>query len=314
MRHNSREFLKEIVLRAGDFGPIPEYLSAVRIVDIDASDSVKVRAYASEREAEQQQVLLDRLAGKINYPELLGRWRQYLIFRFLEIQTQGSEDLERHIYSYIGKFLAILNSEEEHNTSLKDLDDEFFTWLERLRAMRMIPAQTAQKARSHYIQTRPPNFPVNLDYWDAMPHNFGLADRTVYLLDEKHIRPSYPGVGLIKPSFIFTPQQWREVRAGYQSVTSLRLFDEHQPFLEFYYLVVALHFYSLIAEAGRVTLDRNARFLHYRDLLIRQVSAGDWLDHLLGEFQLFTNYPAQIPTYVRRRASAFRARLRGPRL
>jgi hypothetical protein len=147
-----------------------------------------------------------------------------------------------------------------------------------------------------------------------MPHNFGVADKTVYLVDEKHIRPSFSGVGLIKPSFLFTSQQWEQVRNGYQNVTSLHLFDQHRPFLEFYYLMVALHFYSLIAEAGRVTLDRNARFLHYRDLLIRKVSAGDWIDHLIGDFQLFTNYPAQIPTYIRRRASAFRARMTGKRL
>ena len=293
--------LRDIISSADVIESAPPNLSSLKVLRSSPVGPVKIRAYATEDEAIAQENLLDNLAGKIVHPELLGRWRQYLVFRYLEAEMPKDGTGDQPSYFQIGRFLGILNTIQKTDTSSQDLDKEFVTWLDRLQAMQILPSKIADKARITYTDTRPPNLPVVLDYWDAMPHNFAWTGEKLYLLDEKHLRPSYPGVGLIKPLFLLSHERWTQVREGYESIASLHTFDQYRPFLAFYYLVVALHFYSLLASAGRAKLLQNPRFLNYREALLRKVSNHSRIDKFLAELHLYRSFPTDIPHLIRRR-------------
>jgi hypothetical protein len=226
----------------GDFGNIPEGLTEHKIFQHPQIGAVKIRAYASVREAIHIETELNRLAGKINFPELLGRHHQFLVFRYMEFDNQDETTKDEGFYSHLGEFLGILNGYEVDNVTSESLDNEVFSWLDRFTDMHILSQNIAQKCRNMYLHTRPTDFPIKLDYWDAMPHNFALDAGKLYLLDEKHLRPSYQGVGLIKPYLLFSETQWEQVRQGYQNVLPITIIDENITFLEFYYLLAALYF------------------------------------------------------------------------
>jgi hypothetical protein len=143
-----------------------------------------------------------------------------------------------------------------------------------------------------------------------MPHNFGWVGNRLTMLDEKHLCPSFPGVGLVKPALLFSQPDWQQVRAGYQSLIPLDLFDQHRPFFELYYLGAALYFYSLVHAAGWVSLAQNPRFLAYRDRLIQLAAPGSWRARARGEVHLYRAFPHHIPTLLRRRLGGLAALLR----
>jgi hypothetical protein len=293
--------LKDVIRSAGDTGPIPKGLSVHRVVRDSPIGPVKVRVYASERAAWQQESILRRLRGKVMTPALLGRVGAHLVFRYLDVDPIRDDHADAYIE--IGRFLGILNTTPVDHTGTIRLDTEFVDWLGRLRAMDILPGRAARQALAWYREHQPTRLPTCLDYWDAMPHNFGWMDEQLILLDEKHLRPSYPGVGLVKPSFLFSSDKWSRVQEGYRREATLGVFEEHRPFLEFYYLVGALYFYSLASDAGRVKLARNPRFLAYRERLIHTVSHGSWINRLLGEIHLYRSFPNHIFAFIRRRIS-----------
>ncbi len=294
--------LRKIVLSAGHLGPVPQGLSLSKIISDTPIGHVKIRAYDSEQSARDRANILDRLAGKVRYPELLGRWKQYLLFRYVALDPGETRSAEPELYRQLGRFLALLHSEEGH-TDAGQLDREFSGWLRRLVQTSILPAKIAHRVQRFYVQTRPNALPVSLDYWDAMPHNFGWMNGTLVLLDEKHLRPSFVGVGLIKPLFLLATPEWKSLQGGYTSVRDLSHFDKYRSFLEFYYLVAALYFYALIGLADRVDLAVNLRFLDYRDQLIQRTTDGSWSQLALGELHLYASFPAHIPFLVRRRLS-----------
>ncbi len=293
--------LQTLARLAGDLGPIPPGLTTHKVLHESPVGPIKVREYATEPEARRMEALLESLQGVIAYPTLLGRWQNSLIFQYVATAEPAFPTGERNTYFHLGKFLGTLNAQPASEVSGSALDSEYAGWLDRLAGLDLLPASTSAGLQSLYRQIRPADLPVRLGYWDLMAHNFGWVEGRLTMLDEKHLRPSFPGVGLVKPAFLFARPDWQQVRAGYETAMPLTLFDEHRPFFELYYLVAALYFYSLVHVAGRVSLAQNPRFLAYRDRLIRTAAPGSWLARAIGEAHLYRAFPRQIPSLLRRR-------------
>ncbi len=264
---------------AGDLGTIPPGLTVHRIIPESPSGPIKIRAYATENEAQRLEGMLVDLRGVIAYPDLLGRWQNSLIFRYVATEEPAFPVGEQNTFFELGRFLGTLNAQPAANVSGSTLDSEYTGWLDRLVGLDLLPASTSAGLQSFYGRVRPAEIPVTLGYWDLMPHNFGWVGNRLTMLDEKHLCPSFPGVGLVKPALLFSQPDWQQVRAGYQSLIPLDLFDQHRPFFELYYLGAALYFYSLVHAAGWVSLAQNPRFLAYRDRLIQLAAPGSWRAH-----------------------------------
>ena len=302
--------LQALAQLAGDLGPIPSGLTVHRIIPDSPSGPLKIRAYATETEAQRIESVLMGLQGVIAYPDLLGRWGNSLIFQYVTTEETAIRSGEHNTHFQLGKFLGTLNTRAGGEVSGKALDDEYAGWLDRLQSLDLLPASITAFVKSLYHQIRPGNLPVRMGYWDLMVHNFGWVKDRLTMLDEKHLRPSFPGVGLVKPAFLFPKPAWQQVRAGYESVTPLDLFDEHRPFFDLYYLVAALYFYSLVHAAGWVSLAQNPRFLAYRDRLIQTAVPGSWMARAMGEMHLYRAFPRHIPSLLRRRLSGLSTSLR----
>ncbi len=143
-----------------------------------------------------------------------------------------------------------------------------------------------------------------------MPHNYGWYDGQLLMLDEKHLRPSFPGVGLVKPSFLLSPMDWQQVRAGYTSTASATTYNRNRSFLEFYYLVAALYFYSLIHVAERISLPQNPRFLSYRDRLTDLAMQNSVTAVLKSELALYQAFPKHIRFFITTRRGPLLRRIR----
>ncbi len=295
MRDN---LLQDLIASSGKLHSAPHGLTSNKVLMDTSLGAVKIRAYSNIEHAQNIETILLKIAEKIEYPELFGCWEQFLIFKYLEVDPDDLKLREQETYFGIGKFLANLNTIEMPTTNLKDLDAEFIDWLHRFGTMRLLPQGIVKRIAQHYQNLRPENLIVRLDYWDAMPHNFGWVDDKLFLLDEKHLRPSFSGVGLIKLLFLSNKNQWNQIRAGYQSVAPLKLFDQQRNFLSFYYLTAALYFYSLAAEAGRLIPVKNARFLHYRDEIIATVTNNNLTVRLLSELHMLASFPKFIPSII----------------
>ncbi len=246
------DWIAPLVQSLGELGPIPEGLTIQNRIKDKTHGALKIRSYATDAEARRIAALLQDAAGKIAYPELLGRWRHHLVFRYLALEISEPADTEPDTEFQLGIFLGTLNNQPVVEPSVAELDAEFCGWLDRLQRLALLPGFTTEPLKERYHTSRPLTLPVRLGYWDAMPHNFGWHAGKFVMLDEKHLRPSFPGVGLVKPAFLLSPDKWQRVRFGYGSVASLTVYDRNRTFLEFYYLVAALYFYSLIHVAERV--------------------------------------------------------------
>jgi len=295
--------ISTIINQAGNLGPIPEGLTVVQIIEDPQFGRIKIRAYETNSAAQQQETLLKSFAGQIQHPQLIGRSGNCLVFQYPDFREQTQKFQDPDFYFQLGKFLGLVNSFNATETTYADLDQELEDWLDRFVAMCLIPKRIADRTRETYYRLRPTEMPICIDYWDAMPHNFAWEEKVLFLLDEKHLRPSYIGVGLVKPMFLLDSEHWGQVRQGYESVLPLSIFDQNIPFLEFYYLLAAIYFYSLIEAAGRVVLATNPRFLSYRDRLIDIVTEGSLFENLLAELQLYSSFPSHLPALVKRRIS-----------
>lgn len=197
--------INELVRKAGDFGPIGEGLTVNKIIEDGSGGWLKVRGYATEREAQEKEEILRKLEKTIEFPEFLGRWRNFLVFRYLELdEGYGQPQDARFLYN-IGKFLGTINHCARAEQGLDKFDREFEVWLNRLSFMRLIPPWIAQRSLDYYYGSKPRELPLGIDYWDAMPHNFAIYQGRFLMLDEKHLRPSYLGIGLVKHSSCLIP-------------------------------------------------------------------------------------------------------------
>ena len=288
------ESMSAIISRSGVDLDAPYGLTNHLIYQTDQSGRVKIRVYDQETAAITQQELLQRLVSVVNQPQLLGRMGNTLFFQYFEEQDLDSSDNREQLLYGIGEFLATINKIEETGTSASHMDQEVRSWLERFTHMGFFTQKTGDLLFQKYRELRPDILPVRLDYWDAMPHNFGIISGELVLLDEKHLRPSFPGVGMVKPSWILPPEDFKYIIQGYESKTRNDYFHTHLEFLEFYYLLVALYFYSLAGAAGRIVLGRNPRFLEFRRSLVRPVMKGSLIGSLSAEIKFLRHHPTSI--------------------
>lgn len=293
--------IEELILKAGDFGIIDEGLTVNRLVQDESGCWFKIRGYSTEEEAQEKEILLRSLVKSIDFPELIGRWRNFLVFRYLQLDEEESQPHDASFFHNLGKFISTLNRFDWDARGSEDFEKEFDAWLKRLEKMRLIPPWIVRRSTAFYHHTKPDHLPIGLDYWDAMPHNFAVYQGRFIMLDEKHLRPSFQGVGLVKPFLLLDELSWKSLSEGYERLTPMDFFYEFRSFLEFYYLVAALYFYSLTSAAGRVSLGSNRRFLDYRDRLIAIVSPQDGITQIKSEFHLYATFPRHIASLVRRR-------------
>ena len=248
-------------------------LPQVAIVDTPSGRRLKVRAYPTESWAMRQEQILRRIGGKVRTPQLLGRVDRYLVFDHLEVQ-EVSGDRALEFYDNIGRTLSDLASFRYPATEAEQLDSEVHTWLKDLRQAGFVSAWGEGTLWLEYRRLRPERPQVSLGYWDAMPHNFGQVGDEFILLDEKHLQPSFEGVGLVKPSLLLRPESFVRVLSGYRRASSTDFIDEHRRFLMLYYLLGALHYYLMRMREGAKGIPGNARLRSYRWQAFRLSTRG----------------------------------------
>jgi len=248
-------------------------LPQVAIVDTPSGRRLKVRAYPTESSAIRQEQILRRIGEKVGTPELLGRIDHYLVFDHLEVR-EVSGDREPEFYDSIGRTLSDLASFRYPATEAEQLDSEVRVWLIDLRRARFVSAWGEETLWLEYQRLRPERPRICLGYWDAMPHNFGQVEDKFVLLDEKHLQPSFEGVGLVKPSLILPPESFARILAGYRQASSSAFIDEHRRFLKLYYLLGALHYYLMRMADGANRIPGNARLRSYRWQAFRLSTPG----------------------------------------
>lgn len=228
----------------------------------------KVRIYPTAEWANRQEKALDRIEGIIPTPPLYGRVGQTLIFEHLDVDA--TELSIPGAARSIGEALGRISNSGGADTSTGKLDAEFEAWLEEFEELALITSSAADSIWRAYQSLRPTNPAIGMDYWDAMPHNFGWRDGELVLLDEKHLRESYIGVGLVKPSFFLDAESFSEMLAGFSENAAASLFADNRQFLELYYSGAALHYYvQRILHGGRL-VKANPRLRFYRGLLMRR--------------------------------------------
>lgn len=259
------------------------------IVRARSGRAMKVRVYPTAQWAADQQTLLSAIEEEVRLPRSLGRIGQVLFFEHLDLEEDaeaGWVDISREI----GTFLARLWRTGAVDSGSEDLDREFASWLIEFADRGLISPSMSDQIWSKYQELRPDEPATGLDYWDAMPHNFGLGEDELVLLDEKHLRGSYIGVGLVKPSFFLDGESFAAMLAGFSEYASKNPYADHRRFLELYYAGAALHYYvEKIREGGRL-VRANPRLRFYRGLLMRRTTESR-ADRIRESFRFSLRHP-----------------------
>jgi hypothetical protein len=278
----------------------PEGLTNLTFFNDPNLGKLKIRSYDNEESAKFQEKLVLLLKNQVQFPRFLGRWNRSLVFQYLELENLDAEEDKQELLYQIGYFLAKINESDYSGVTPDELDNEVERWLTRFQHMRILTGKTSQKALKKYYSLRPSRLPVSLDYWDAMPHNFGLVSSRYVLLDEKHLRPSFPSVGLVKPSWFLSNGEFTIIKEGYLKSVSCDFYTDNKPFLEFYYLFVALYFYSLASSAKRIQPGRNPRFLDIHERLIQTVCDENPREILANKINFWITHPKDSLFLIKR--------------
>ncbi len=272
----------------------PEGLTNLTFFNDPLLGKLKIRSYDTEQAAKFQEELLLQLKNRVQFPRLLGRWNHSLVFHYQELENLETEADKQKLLYQIGSFLAQINGISHSGVTPDELDSEVERWLTRFHKMKILQEKTSQKAKQKYYTLRPSQLPVCLDYWDAMKHNFGFSSGNFVVLDEKHLRPSFPGVGLVKPSWFLSTDEYKKIRKGYTENISFDLNVDIKNFLEYYYLLVAIYFYSLASAAKRILPGRNPRFLEIHERLIQTVCEDNPKEIIANQTHFWITHPRDI--------------------
>jgi hypothetical protein len=258
-----------VALRQLGAPPDPWRLPRKAIVDFEGR-TWKVREYPSEDEAVGQEACLRLAAPAVPSPRLIARRNAYLVFAWPELDRPRKKGAD--LAEGIGDALAALNGIACPETSARSLLEEAARWLDRLVDQRILSRKARGWVWSGLMQRLPPSPRISLDYLDAMPHNFGVLDGRLILLDEKHLRPAFTGAGLVKPQAILPARQARVLREAYDRRAGTAGPGNPDDFLDVYYFIHALHFYAQRMEEGLAHLPAVARCRRYRRWLVARVS------------------------------------------
>jgi hypothetical protein len=234
--------------------------------------SFKVRLYPNDVWAARQEALLQEIQVEVKTPRLAGRLDRYLVFEHKDVELVqiGERDSEVHI----GRFLGRLAMYTDVSIAAEKLDVEFMDWLNVLAKVGFLPRRLRLSMIDRYEELRPVDPHICMDYWDAMPHNFGWHRDEFVLLDEKHLRYSFEGVGLVKPSILLDEKEFDSVLKGYEEIASSDFYRRSYSFLRFYYWVAALYFYALRGMDGVKHIPANPRLRSYRLGLMQEAGLG----------------------------------------
>jgi hypothetical protein len=230
----------------------------------------KVRFYPDIDWASRQEALIQLAQERIKMPAFLGREGECLVFRVESLQPAETRDIHE-LYRAMGQVLGSLASTRSIPAREMNPDSEFSRWLEDLRQLGFVSPKAQAALQLRYEDLKPIGQPQVIDYWDAMPHNFGWRENSLYLLDEKHLHYSFQGVGLIKPSLLVDRSIFEDFLEGYSRESDPVLYRAQHSFLLLYYLVASLHFYSLQYRDGVQRIASNPRLRYYRSGLIRSI-------------------------------------------
>lgn len=256
----------------------------------------KVRIYPTVEWATKQERALKKIGAIIVAPLLHGRVGQSLIFEHLEAADATELSIPRAGRA-IGVALGRLSNLGAADTSPDELDKEFESWLLEFEELGLVTSFASDSIRSAYQSLRPDNAAIGMDYWDAMPHNFGWIGDELVLLDEKHLRESYIGVGLVKPSFFLDSESFTEMLAGFSESAAASLFADNRRFLELYYCGAALHYYVQRIRHGDRLVKANPRLRFYRGLLIRR-SMKARRDRIIESLRFSVRHPFETIVFL----------------
>ena len=234
--------------------------------------SFKVRLYPNEGWAARQEILLQEIQAKVKTPQLVGRLDRYLVFEHMDVDPVQIDEHDSDVH--IGRFLGRLAMYTDETMTAEKLDAEFSDWLTVLEKVGFLPKRLRLSMIARYEELRPVDPRICMDYWDAMPHNFGWHRDEFVLLDEKHLRYSFKGVGLVKPSILLDEKDFDSVLKGYEEIASSEFYRRSYSFLRFYYWVAALYFYALRDMDGVKHIPANPRLRSYRLCLMREAGVG----------------------------------------
>jgi hypothetical protein len=256
----------------------------------------KVRIYPSAQQAARQQEALAAIRGIAASLPLLGRVDQVLIFEHLESASFEEVGILRAARD-IGAFLGRISRQQIPHYSADELDAELAAWVEEFEQMGFVSNTAAEHVRRRYLQLRPTDSELGMDYWDAMPHNFGWRDSKLVLFDEKHLRTSFIGVGLIKPSFFLDASSFSAMLTAFADTAQGDAYAQHRKFLELYYSCAALHYYVQQIGQGVLRVRANPRMRFYRGLLMRRCIDAR-LGRILESLRFSMRHPLETVVFL----------------
>ena len=255
----------------------------------------KVRFYPTEAEAESHEAYLRRASQGLPMSALLGRRGACLVFAWPDIDPSPHDNFE--LLAGIGEFLAGLGEMACPGTSAEALMGELDVWLNHLEQSRLLSARSRRWVSRRLEATCPERPRVSLEYLDAMPHNFGWIAGKLAMLDEKHLRPSFTGVGLVKPRYILPAAAYKSLRQGFERYCSDEGRSNPDEFLELYYFVYALQFYAQRMSEGERRLPAVARLRRYRRWLVARAAPSSLAD-VLENLRFIAAYPVEAVLFA----------------
>jgi hypothetical protein len=299
--------LGAIVRSAGfpEESPSEQRAALFRLVEFNQT-TYKVRAYPSAEAAERQLANLEK--ARDSFLPCYGRIGRFLVLGYVEGRAREVSDL---VLESLGTFLGRLSAAEV-DSARERFDAQLSVWLRDVERFRGFTPRTLELLRRHCNRTSGIASHWGLEYYDAMPRNFSVADRDrTVSIDEKHIHMGPRSVGLIKPKWKLPPSEFSRVLSAYRvRVTTPELDDpaywEH---LEFCYLV-----YSLATNLSQKPFEENLKtraFHKRRRNLLRIVGAPPLLMIREQAGWLVLHALARSKMRLRKMVEVFRRRSRG---
>jgi hypothetical protein len=281
--------------------PVPWLLPRKAIVERGAQ-RWKVRFYPTEAEAALQETYLALAGPAARMPSLVARRGECLVFEWPELDPPSGSD--PHLMEGIGEFLGSLSGIACPGASSQALMDEVACWLDRLEDVRLISVRARRWIWRRLSGLGHEHARVSLEYLDAMPHNFGSMAGELVMLDEKHLRPSFTGAGLVKPRCILPAASYRSLREAYDRRVGNAELGDPEAFLEIYYFIHALHFYAQRMGEGAAHLPAVARCRRYRRWLVSRAAPSRVAD-LVENLRFIAAYPVDAWRFAMSKARYF---------
>jgi len=253
----------------------------------------KFRRYAAEDEAAEKSRIYTALSDSLPRTPLCGAEGCLLCFEYIEAAETGFASVH---FQSLGAWLGNLAVETLDWESPGSCDAAYQFWLNDLEMGHFFSPAIIRLAKARYLKLRPARLLTSVNYWDAMPLNFGWKDGTLWLLDEKHLRPGILGVGLVKPRLFLPSQAYDLVVQGFGQPHLMSFIQEYEDFLEYYYRTYALWFYLRGMRIKATSFDKNPRLRRFRTAFIAALDVSE--DGKRREQRYFTlHYPIQNARY-----------------